>query len=89
MGELIEKRVALLNQHIQEWFRLNNRVEAKPKELMTYLIEKEVYKNDNRQGNPLRKDLRKLRDKNLLHLIKGVKLDQKAKISIWFLTKVD
>jgi hypothetical protein len=33
-------RIAATDKAVQEWFKLNNTIEAKPSELMVYLIEK-------------------------------------------------
>jgi len=63
------KKAKLLNNHIKKWFDLNNKIEAKPKDLMPFLIEKGIYKNDNKEGNPLRIDLRWLKEHKQLNLI--------------------
>lgn len=83
----LEEKANLINQYIKEWFDLNNRIEAKPKELMDFLIEKEIYSRDNREGNPLRSDLRRLRDKNLLYLIDSVEAVTHGKITKWYFRK--
>jgi hypothetical protein len=79
----LEDKIDLLNKFVKEWFEKNNRTEAKPKDLMPYLIEKEVYKKDNKNGNPLRSDLRKLKRLKMLHLIEYLEIENKKQNTYW------
>lgn len=84
----MEERAILLDRYIKEWFEINNTVvEARPKDLMLYLIEKGIYTNDNRNGRPLRDDLRELDRQNLLHLIEYVDPQRKNINTYWYFRK--
>lgn len=84
-----EEKLTQISACIQEWFVKTGNMKAKPKDLMPYLIEKEIYLKDNRAGRPLRDDLREAYDKGLLYLITGVKVDKKEKNKNWSFYKVD
>lgn len=87
MKRNLEQKALILNIYIQQWFNLYNKMEARPKDLMPYLIQKGIYKNDNKDGTPLRNDLRKLRDREMLYLIKGVKACRKGEVTYWYFYK--
>ncbi|KJS86266.1 MAG: hypothetical protein JM58_07140 [Peptococcaceae bacterium BICA1-8] len=84
----LEERARLISYHVQEWLVQNNKSVVKPKDVIPYLIEKGLYENDNRKGNPLRKDLRKLDDMNRLDLIEGLQVDRKETKRYWYFYKV-
>lgn len=84
----LEEKAVSVSKYIQEWLYLNNRTEAKPKDVIGYLIKKGIYKNDNRLGNPLRNDLRKLDERKLLHLIEGLEVERKGKNRYWYFKRV-
>lgn len=84
-----EERVKALDRLIQEFLhKTNQNGMVKPKDVMPYLIEKGVYKSDNRNGNPLRKDLRKLKDMNMLNRITGLVIKPKTRNTYWYFKRV-
>lgn len=79
-----DERVSAIADLIQEWFNLNGKIEARPKDIMDYLVEKGVYNHDNRSGNPLRKDLRKLKKLDMLNLIYGLECEERGNRTYWY-----
>ena len=69
---------------IQAFLEKEKRIDAKPKDLMSILIEKGFFKKDHREGLPLRALLRDLDRKNKLYLLPQVRADRKAKNVSWF-----
>ena len=51
---------------------------------MYYLISKRIYKSDHRNGQPLRNDLRKLRDRGLLSMIETVDTEEHDQNTYWY-----
>jgi len=83
-----EERVKALDRLIQEFLhKTNQNGMVKPKDVMPYLIEKGVYRSDNRNGNPLRSDLRILKTMNRLGDIKGLVAVTKKKNTYWYFKK--
>ena len=82
-----DERVTLLNKYIKEWFEVNDEIQVKPKDLMPYLIDKGIYLNDNKKGNPLRKDLRKLKSENNLNKLNYLEFEEKGKNTYWYFRK--
>jgi len=68
-----DKRITLISRFIQEWLHEHDKDYAIPKDVIDYLIEKEVYTYDNKNGRPLRDDLRRLRQKGEMEKIRGLK----------------
>jgi hypothetical protein len=68
------ERIAAINLYVQEWMINNDRNEAIPGEIMEFLISKNVYAHDHREGGPIRNDLRRLRAEGNLALISGLEL---------------
>jgi len=82
-------RIAVIDAAIQEWFLMHKNIsEAKPSDVTDYLIEKEIYSHDNKEGRPLRDDLRELKKRNQLHLIRGLVADERNKNTLWYFTPV-
>lgn len=75
--------VKLIDVYVQEWLHKENIKEAKPRELMPYLIEKGVFACDHREGLPLRKVLRQLKKDGKLKMIRGVSGELKGKNHYW------
>jgi hypothetical protein len=88
MNTIVDKAL-LISKYAQEWLRINNRTEAKPGELMPYLIEKGVFKSDHRNGLPLRNVLRELEKRDMLHLIQGAEYEPKQKNKMWYIRLMD
>jgi hypothetical protein len=84
----IEQKAVLIDQYTQEWLELNGKTEAKPKDVMEHLIKKGLYDYDNKNGLPLRKDLRTLDDMNKLYLIKGLVVERKKINRYWSFQKI-
>lgn len=76
--------IVKMGHAIQEHLIDKSLLEAKPKDLMPMLIEKGFFKQDHRNGLPLRKILRQLDDENLLYLIPQVRVVRKDKNRFWF-----
>ncbi|NLV63661.1 MAG: hypothetical protein GXY12_09790 [Clostridiaceae bacterium] len=84
-----EERVKALDRLIQEFLhKTNQNGMVKPKDVMPYLIEKGVYSSDNRNGNPLRRDLRRLKKMNRLGDIKVLADVPKKKNTYWYFKKI-
>jgi len=69
---------------IQEFLSKENLIDAKPKDLMSKLIEKKFFNKDHREGLPLRNLLRDLDKRNELNLIPQVSADRKEKNIFWY-----
>jgi len=74
---------------IQEYLIEKSLLDAKPKDLMPMLIEKGFFKQDHRNGLPLRNILRQLDDENLLYLIPQVSVVRKDKNRLWFFNVIE
>lgn len=84
----LEEKATLISKYIQEWLHMNSRIEAKLKDVINYLVKKGIYRSDNRQGNPLKNDLRKLDKRDLLNLIEGLEVRRKDKNTYWYFKRV-
>lgn len=84
----LEEKAKLISQSIQEWLHANGKNEAKPSDVMDYLIFKGIYKKDYKNGKPLRDDLRKLFVMNKIHLIDGIEVEHKRKNKYWTFRKI-
>lgn len=73
---------------IQQLLVEQNLVDAKPKDLMPTLIEKRFFKQDYRNGLPLRNVLRRLDDENLLYLLPQVRVERKDKNRYWYFNPI-
>lgn len=74
---------------IQQYLVENGLEEAKPKDLMPMLVDKGFFNSDHREGLPLRKVLRDLDKRNMLHLIPQVRGEKKNKNTLWFFNAVE
>ena len=75
--------IVLMGYAIQTWLTNEQIAEAKPRDLMPFLIEKGYFKKDHRDGLPLRKILRILDEENMLYLLPQVQVDRKVKNRLW------
>jgi hypothetical protein len=82
------KKYVLLGYAIQEILLKNELSDAKPKDLMEPLIKKGFFKNDHRDGLPLRNILRELDKRNELYLIPQVRVERKDKNRFWYFNPV-
>lgn len=82
-------KIIRIGYAIQEYLINNSLIDAKPKDLMPMLIQKGFFKQDHRNGLPLRKILRKLDDENLLYLIPQVSVVRKDKNRLWFFNAIE
>jgi protease II len=77
----------LISNYIQEWLRANNETEAKPKDVIDYLVEKNLYKNNALRN--FQRDLRILEKRKMINFIKGIEAKQVKTKRFWVLKKVD
>ena len=79
------EKIAQISQVVAAYFEMNSSVpEVLAKNLMPYFIKAGIFSQDQRDGLPLRKILRKLDDNNQLHLIPFVYADRKATNVNWY-----
>ena len=69
---------------VQDFLEKEKIKDVKPKDLMPILIEKGFFKQDHRNGLPLRNVLRDIDDKNLLYLLPQVVVERKETNRYWF-----
>ncbi len=82
-------RINRINSVIQEYFVKHPfEQDVLAKELMSKFISAGVYKKDHRNGLPLRKDLRKLDERNELLLIPLLFPDRKETNTRWYFTRM-
>jgi hypothetical protein len=81
-------KMKLISSYIQQYLSENNIAVAQPKDVMEYLIANNIYKSDNRAGQPLRKDLRTLRAAERLDLIEGLECKTGKTNTFWFFRKI-
>ncbi|WP_037318624.1 hypothetical protein [Salegentibacter sp. Hel_I_6] len=79
-----EEEIINMGYVIQQYLEENNLKDAKPKDLMSLLIEKGFFNQDHREGLPLRNLLRELDEKNLLYLIPQVMVERKTNNRYWY-----
>ncbi|MFT7381121.1 MAG: hypothetical protein ACI9Z3_001003 [Roseivirga sp.] len=84
----VNKKYVLLGYAIQEILLENELIDARPKDLMELLIKKGFFKNDHRDGLPLRNILRELDKRNELYLIPQVRVERKDKNRFWYFNPV-
>ncbi|MCT4621524.1 MAG: hypothetical protein N4A62_19320 [Marinisporobacter sp.] len=77
----------LISNYIQEWLKINNKTEAKPKDIIDYLVEKKLYRNNALRN--FQRDLRILEERNMINFIKGVEAKQVKSKRFWILKKVE
>ncbi|TCO79964.1 hypothetical protein [Marinisporobacter balticus] len=77
----------LVSNYVQEWLKINNKVEATPKDVIEYLVAKKIYTSYALRN--FHRDLRNLENRNMLHLIKGVETKQVKSKRYWILKKSD
>jgi hypothetical protein len=85
---LLEQKAELIGKFVQEWLISNNKLEVKPDDVMQHLKEHGLYNMNRKSASHLRRDLRKLADRNQLDLIKGLVFEQKNKNRLWFFKRV-
>ena len=83
-----DKEILLMANAIQVYLEKHKMSNAKPKELMPYLIEKGFFTKDHRNGLPLRKVLRDLDERNELRLLPQVRVERKSKNRYWYFNPI-
>ncbi|MEM8520632.1 hypothetical protein [Flavobacterium sp. PL12] len=79
-----------INQVLQSYFEENISVKIIPaKDMMPYFILAGVFPKDNKNGLPIRNVLRRLDDKNQLHLIPYVYAERKNVNTNWFFQRIN
>lgn len=80
-------RINQIDKLIYDWMDKRNVVKTTPAEIIEFLISKEVYASNNRNGKLFRDDLRVLRDNEILHLFKYIDVKQEYEGSTWHIYK--
>lgn len=83
-----KSEVIKMGYSIQDYLINNSLSNAKPKDLMTFLIDKGFFNKDHRNGLPLRNILRQLDEENLLYLLPQVRVERKDKNGFWFFNHI-
>lgn len=82
---MIGERVHKINQVVREYFKKHSNLQVMPaKDLMLEFIEAGIYNKDNRNGLPIRKDLRELDSNGELHRIPSVLAVRKKVNTNWY-----
>lgn len=82
---MIEDRIHKINKVVQKYFEKNSNIQIVPaKDLMPEFIEAGIYDKDNRNGLPIRKDLRDLDSQNELEKIPSVLALRKKVNANWY-----
>lgn len=88
---MTDKKIHLagrIDQLVRDYFEKNKtETEIAAKELMPLFIEKGIFKNNHRDGLPIRNLLRELDKENKLSLIRNLKVDRKAVNRNWYFKK--
>lgn len=84
----LDEKAYLISINVQVWLEDNDKSEVNAKELMKFLIEKGVYKKEKRKGNLLISDLIKIKEKNLIYIIKGLEVISTSKETNWIFHKI-
>ena len=84
-----DERIAEIDRLAQEWLKKNNEDEARPGDLIEYLVEHGVYRENVRKGLPLRKDLRKLKERGELNRIRGLDAQLINQNTNWYFRRVE
>jgi len=69
---------------IADWFKRTGREDAKPKDVMPFLVERGIFRADHREGLPLRKLLRELDRSGDLSIMTTVRFEQRPKNKLWY-----
>lgn len=72
---------------VSEYFESSSASKIQAKELMNLFIQKEIFKNNNKDGLPIRDFLRHLYKEEQLKLIPQVHYEQKSQNINWFFIK--
>lgn len=79
------EKINHINKVLKKYFELNKSVSSIPaKDMMPYFIKNGIFVSDQKMGLPIRRVLRELDEKNLLHLIPFVYAERKLKNTNWF-----
>lgn len=84
-----ESEIIIMGYSIQAFLLKEGLESAKPKDLMSYLIEQGYFTKDHRSGLPLRNVLRKLDDENKLYLLPNVNAERKEVNTFWRFVRID
>jgi hypothetical protein len=78
-------KISQINKVLQDYFEVNKGISSIPvKDMMPYFILAGVFVKDNKNGLPIRNVLRRLDEKNELHLIPFVSAERKETNTNWF-----
>lgn len=84
----LDEKAYLIYECVQIWLEDNNENEINAKELMPFLIKKGIYKKEKNKGNLLIPDLIKIKERNLLYIIKGLEAVSTSKETNWIFHKI-
>jgi hypothetical protein len=76
-------KIVKMGYAIQKFLEAEKLFDAKPKDLMPFLIENGYFDYDHRQGLPLREVLRNLDSRDELYMLPQVRVERKEK-RYWF-----
>ena len=86
---MTDDKIVLMGYAIESILRNSKLSDAKPKDLMKGLIEKDFFNKDHRNGLPLRNILRDLDRRKMLYLIPQVRVERKDKNRFWFFNPIN
>ena len=78
------KKIEKINCVLADYFSKHKGEKVRAKDMMERFIEAGIFQSDIREGLPIRKLLRELDEKNMLHLIPYLYADRKAKNTNWY-----
>jgi hypothetical protein len=82
------KKITQINIVLNEYFEHNKNVQKVPVAfMMSYFVLAGIFKNDESKGKSIQNFLRRLEEKNQLHLIPFAKVEQKNITKKWFFTR--
>ncbi len=84
-----DERIVAIDRLAQEWLIKNNKDEARPVDIMDYLVKHGVYRKEIKGGLPLRNDLRKLKERGELNRIRGLDAQLVNQNTNWYFRRVE
>lgn len=86
----LSKKIEVLNLTINQYFRRCPDSSCKPKDLMSLLIQNNLFSKDHREGLPLRRLLRYIDDNmDIYKLIPSIRIEKKNTNRYWYFDKIN